>query len=297
MNNQFFSQAEAFVTIARCGSITAAAEELGTTKSGISQKLSSFEARLGLRLFDRTTRQLSLTEAGTRILEICRPPVEQILLAEQTIGFSANMDATPEGRVTLSGSNSYLTREIVPRLSGFQQKYPNVEVFLKGGDKRADFAGEDIDLGIRVGPVMNVGLLAIPLRPLQRHLCASPTLLDRLGHPNIPEHLTGFPSVLREQEKPIWTFSNGRHSVSHHVRSIALKVNSIELAYQAVLDGIGIALLADIICADDLATGKLVRLLPEWQASKINVSLLARTRKPLKPQVEALRTYLIETLA
>jgi len=296
MNNRFFAHAEVFVTVVRCKSMTAAAVELQTTKSNISQKLSDFEALLDLKLLHRTTRQMKLTPAGERLYQTCAKAVDATIVAAAEVGHTYKTIAHPAGKVTISGSSAYLTSTIIPIIRPFLQDYPEIKPVFIGSDRRVDFAVEDIDIGFRIGPVRTGNYLATPAPPLERILCASPQLLQTQNPIKHPKDLASMSCILREQEKPQWQFQRGKKTVKYQITTPALTVNIIEMARAAAINGLGFCVLASSVIEQDLHEGHLQHVLPEWKVSPIPVTLLCRHFRLQKPQVNALHKFLVSQL-
>lgn len=296
MNNRFFPLAANFVMVQRCGSITAAAAEMRLSKSLVSQRLSEFEEMLGLKLLTRTTRRISLTTAGERVLASCSPLVDQAATAETELGLGLTPDQPAEGQVRISGANSYLTRIITPLLPKLLQQHPGIRPVLVGSDQPVDLAAEDIDIGIRIGPVAPQPGARIALEPLERYICAAPGLIPNPGDIRCPADLAGLPTVLRRQEKPAWHLQRNQERITHIVADPCLSVSTIELAHAAVREGLGICLMADVIVEEDLRSGRLIRLLPGWQVTPIPVTMICRSGG--RPgAVAAARSFLTAELA
>lgn len=293
MNNRFFTLAEAFVAVVRHNSITEAAAELRTSKSGISQKISELEALVDASLLKRTTRKMTLTPAGRKLFETCVGAVDATAKAAIEAGAVTEPGGPVTGRVTLSGSNSYLTHIILPALPRFLQDFPRVRPILVGSDRRVDFAEENVDLGIRIGPADAGRHHAVPLTPLSRVLCASPELVQSLGGLSHPDALTDAPCILREQENADWIMERDTATHCHRVSGAKLVVNTIELSHHAARKGLGVALLAKVIVRDDIARGHLVQVLPDWGFADIPVTLLSRRSRMGKTAVRTLHRYLV----
>ncbi|WP_108860836.1 LysR family transcriptional regulator [Ruegeria sp. Alg231-54] len=294
MNDRFYSCAKALVATVRAGSMSAAAAELNTTKSSISQKLALFEAELGLVLLDRSGRAVTPTSAGRRIFEICTGPVDAALEAEAELGFARGGKIA--GRVSVSGPNSLLGTVFVPLLTGLQSRYPNVELELHADDSRSDFATEDIDLAFRTGPADKGRFISAALPPAQRAPYASPLLLERMRTVNQPADLLSVSCVLRTQESGKWLFKNEAGQSEAVAPPVGLRVNTMELAITAVLTGHAVAMLPTLLAQQDERAGNLVRLLPEWSTEPVPLNLLCRLERLAAPQVAAVRQYVIEAL-
>jgi len=293
MNNKFFKYAEIFVAVVQCNSITSAAESLKTSKSNVSQKLSDFETWLDLKLLSRTTRQMELTPAGKRVYQICRQSVEATTKAASEIGLKYVSGTQPNGRVTVSGSNIYLTSLLLPRLQLFLEQYPDVNPIFIGSDRKVDFAAEDVDIGIRIGPVLPGNYMATPIRPLKRILCASKDYFSTHDVPAHPRDLAHQSCILREQETPTWQFQNENEIYEHHIRAPKITVNTIELAHAAVKGGLGHCVLATFVVERDIAHQRICRILPDWEILPIPVTLLCKPSRLMRPQVSALHKFLV----
>ncbi|KAB7610210.1 LysR family transcriptional regulator [Amylibacter sp. SFDW26] len=297
MNNKFYAQAEAFVTVVRCNSISGAALELKTTKSNISQKLADLEAFLDVTLIKRTTRHMSLTPAGERAFQICERAVDETVNAALLIGALAKPENRPSGRVKVSGSNIYLTKCVLPEMGAFLDSYPDVETIFVGSDLRVDFSAEDIDMGFRIGPIATARNKVIPLKPLKRILCASPKLIDRYGVVKDPRDLMTMPCILREQEQPVWKLELLEERYEHYITEAIFRANTIELSLEGAIQGLGVTLISEVVAADAIAQGQLVQLLPDWGIAPIPVALVLRGTRMNRAQVQALRHYFVSRLA
>jgi len=296
MNNKFFAYAEVFVAVVRCNSITLAAQELKTTKSNVSQKLSDFEALLDLKLLYRTTRRMELTPAGARVFKTCSDAVDAAIIAASTLSLGFNRNIRPQGKVILSGSNTYLTKIVLPNVRGFLEEYRDIKLVLIGSDRKVDFVAEDVDLGIRIGPVEPAQTMSAPLQPLSRILCASPAFLASHKMPQHPGDLAGLTYIVREQEKPVWQLQKGKEIHRHHVTGAKITSNTIETAHAAALNGLGLCVLASVIVESDILQNRLCRVLPEWDIAPLPVTMLWRQSRILKPQVNLLHKHLIARL-
>lgn len=292
MNDRFYSRAKALVATVRAGSMSAAAAELKTTKSAISQKLALFEAELGLVLLDRSGRAVAPTAAGRRIFEICAGPVDAALEAEAELGFARS--GKTAGRVSVSGPNSLLGTVFVPLLAGLRSRCPEIELELHADDSKSDFAAEDIDLAFRTGPADKGRFISAALPSAQRAPYASPAFVERVESVTQPAELASLPCILRTQEPDKWLFKNedAQHQVVEPI--IGLRVNTMELAYAAVLEGQGVALLPSLLAEPDEQIGRLVRLIPDWSTDPVSMTLLCRPERLSAPSVAAVRRYILD---
>lgn len=296
MNSKFFSQAEAFVAVARNGSITEAAHALRVSKSNVSQKLSEFEQDLDLKLFERTTRKITLTPAGKTLLAKCAKAVDGVSYVRSEFGVQGQSGADISGVVTLSGSNIYLTEYVLPKLHNFFEMYPNIRLRAVGSDHPIDPLANGVDLRIRIGDVNPSGVRVFPLQSIERVLCIGVSAkLDTSGIDH-PRQLDRVPVILREQENPVWNFHHKFTEWQLKTTGPQLLVNSYEMSVQAVRNGYGMAILAKSIVSNDIIEGRIVQLIPDWQVSPLPVSLTVVYSKLTKPHIKALSSYLTQTL-
>ncbi|MGH1481984.1 MAG: LysR family transcriptional regulator [Geminicoccales bacterium] len=292
MNDRFYSCAKALVATIRAGSMSAAAVELKTTKSAISQKLALFEAELGLTLLDRSGRAVTPSAAGHRIFDICVGLVDAALEAEANLGLVKG--DTIAGRVSISGPNSLLSTIFVPMMPGLQDQYPDIELELHADDSRTDFAADDIDLAFRTGTPSKGRNIVATLPSTQRAPYASPDFLSRIGPIKQPGDLEAIPSILRQQESVPWSFQNVAGNQQTITPKAVLRVNTMELAHAAARTGHGIAMLPSLLAQAEVASGTLVRLIPEWSVDLVKMSLLCRAARLSAPPVAAIRRYILD---
>lgn len=292
MNDRFYSCARALVATIRAGSISAAAVELKTTKSAISQKLSLFEAELGLELLDRSGRSVSPTAAGRRIFEVCVDPVDAAAEAEAQLGLMHTDKIS--GRVAISGPNTLLCTVLVPMLTGLHVRYPDIEIELFADDARTDFSTEDIDLSFRTGDPGKGKHVASLLRMADRAVCASPQFLEQMPSVEHPTDLEKVPCILRQHENPEWTFKDQRGRYRTISPDVKLRTNTMELAHAAAKLGSGVAILPTLTVRAELDRGELIELLPTWQTDQVKLSLLCRAARLSTPAVAAVRQYVLE---
>ncbi|MEP5729805.1 MAG: LysR family transcriptional regulator [Sulfitobacter sp.] len=292
MNSKFYAQAEVLVEIVRQGSMTAAAEVLRLSKSNVSQKIAEMESDLDAVLLKRNTRAIELTHAGHRVYDLCVKAVDALQLARGEVGHELQ-SAVPQGVVSLSGSTPFLSEFIMPLLPGLREDLPLVRINLAGGDYPVDQRAEAIDLRIRIGKTDTDGVKAYPLAPLERVLCLHADLLQEAEVATDPINLSGFPLILRTQEKPEWVLQKNNKKIVQEVANPALLVNSYELCVSAVRNGLGAAVLAKAVVQEDMNQGSIVELLPDWAVDPIPVSLVVPISKLRRPEVIAVTRYIV----
>lgn len=279
-----------FVEVMKQGSFAAVARDRNIDPSSVSRAIAGLEEELGIRLFQRTTRQLSPTEAGTTYFERVEPLVEEM---QQAIDITADMSGQPKGTLRVTASVSFGLKCIVPLLHEFGVLYPDLTIDLLLTDATVDLFAERIDISVRLGLLADSTLIAQQLMRTHYAVCASPQYLKRCGQlerPSDIEHhdcllfpLAGFRSR--------WIFrdSNGdERDIS--VRGHTIISNAIALQ-QCAISGMGLALLPHWLIAEDLRDGRLIKVFPDYEVTATNFSTAAwlvypsRAYVPLKVRV------------
>ncbi|KTT63217.1 hypothetical protein NS383_20975 [Pseudomonas oryzihabitans] len=253
-----------YVKVVAAGGFSAAARELKMTHSAISKRMSRLEERLKTQLIIRTTRGMTLTEAGEQYWREAKQIVERIEGLESTIIGSSG---TPHGQLRVSASTAFGRQQIVPAVVDFIKLYPAVDVDLTLTDRVVDLKEERVDVAIRSGSLKDSGLIARKLVPNERILCASPAYLADHPRPMEPGDLANhlclklnFPSEFDE-----WEFIGTQNRKIKTGGSFVC--NSVEALHMACLAGLGIARLPEFLLGEDLASGRLVSLLDEVRPS------------------------------
>jgi DNA-binding transcriptional LysR family regulator len=286
-----FAAMDAFARIAETGSFSATARLLRLSKSQISRQISSLEAELGAQLFQRTTRSLSLTEAGrayyTRVTQILAQVEEADLSVRQ-------LQSAPRGKLRVNAPISFTIRRLAPWLPNFQTLYPEIEIDMVMNDRVIDLLNEEFDLAIRIGRLVDSSLIARKLAPVRRVVCASPAYLDLHGVPAVPEDLKRHATLCYSNSDGIdeWRFvgPDGR-LLPVRVKS-KLHANNGDLLLIAAQHGMGIVDLPDFIVGNDLATGRLVALLEDFVHQESAVYAVYPRGRYLSPKVRVFIDFL-----
>lgn len=254
-----------FVEVMRRRSFSAVAHDRGVAPSSISRAIDALERRLGARLFQRTTRKVTPTEAGAAYFERIEAVVEELARASTVI---EDMAASPRGSLRVTASVSFGLQRIAPLLAAFIEAYPELNLEMVFTDAVVDLAAERIDVALRHGPLADSSLVARKLVSVAYTLCASPSYLARHGSPATPADLArhrclGFSTSATRSRWRLQRRSDGDEVVVHPRRVMN---NGIALARCAV-DGGGLVLLSDWLVGDELGRGALVRILPEYEAT------------------------------
>ncbi|MGX0890728.1 LysR family transcriptional activator of dmlA [Pseudomonas sp. ADAK2 TE3594] len=282
-----------FYLLANKGSLAATARELGVTPPAVSKRLSALEARLGIRLVNRTTRSMSLTSEGELYFSHAARILTQIDEVEQLI---SNSRATPKGLIRVNASLGFGRRYIGPALAAFFALYPEVEIQLEISDHPLDLATHGFDLGIRFGTLPDATFHARKIASNRRLLCASPLYLEKHGVPlrltDLQQHNCIF---LRQNETPygVWSFAHGGRTQNIKVRG-ALGCNDGEVALNWALEGYGILLRAEWDIARYVRSGRLRLVLEDQTPTRADVYAVYPQQLHLSARVRCLIDFLVE---
>jgi len=283
-----------FTKVVETRSFTGAAEQLGLPKSTVSRKLAQLEERLGVRLVQRTTRKLALTDIGEAYYERCSRIVADIAAAEQLV---TDMQATPRGRLRVTAPIDLSTRYLGGIIAEFIAANPEVNVEVEATDRIVDLIEEGFDLGIRFGPLPESTLIARRLCVIESMLCAAPSYLARRGTPQTIEDLDAHDRVLFTPSVRIqsWTLHSG-DGIYEFGRPARFACNNVSAVRDAALSGAGIAVLTDFMIAADLEAGVLVPVLGQWRATPTEAHAVYPARQNLPPRLALFLEHLAKSL-
>ena len=286
------SELQLVVELARAGGMSAAARQLDVTPAAVSKRLAQIEARLGVRLFNRSTRRLSLTAEGEVYLESARRILDEIEDLDQLI---ASRQDSPRGRLKVNAPLGFGRSYIAPAIAEFAQKYPDVTLQLQLTDTPADFVRDAFDVAIRFGDQPDTRLIARKIAPNRRLVCASPGYLKTHGVPTTPHDLARHQCiVLRQNEDAysLWRFTHGRRSETVKVRG-ALSSNDGEVTLTWGLAGLGILQRAEWDLARYLRSGRLVRVLEDYALPQADIYAVFPERHHLSAKVRIFVDFLV----
>ena len=279
-----------FVEVVKAHSFRKAAEAMAMPNSTLSRRISGLEKAIGLRLLNRTTRKIELTEAGQLYFDRCKRIVDEARLAHEQLG---EMLAHPSGLLRASLPVDFANIYLAPLIAEFARRYPGISFEFDLTPRQVDLVSEPVDVVIRMGEPADSNLIARKLAILSRRLYASPRYLELNGEPSDPSELVNH-ECLRLRKAGKWQLSHSGEVVEVEVGG-RFQLNSVGMLRRLATLDLGIALLPEGIAADDLRTGLLQPVLPQWQANPIPVYALTETRLlPAKTQrfIEFLREQL-----
>jgi DNA-binding transcriptional LysR family regulator len=279
---QFFAQ------VAKEQSFTKAASRLAVPKSSVSRAIRNLEARLGVRLLVRTTRSVSLTEAGEIYLSRCQRLLEDAEQADLEIG---TLQASPRGRLRVGAPAAFARSILGPLLGEFLAQYPDLRlnVQLLGGDSISRERG--IDISIRPGPLEDSGLLVKFLMRIRLGVFANPLCFRNRDIPNSPEDLRSHSCITTDcgsfgerGDSTVWRLLRGAETQEVRVES-RVSVPDPTINHQLAVAGIGIAILSQSVAQEDVHQGRLMRVIPDWEPSPVEFHAVYPTRLSLSPNV------------
>ncbi|HDR9769968.1 TPA: LysR family transcriptional regulator [Burkholderia cepacia ATCC 25416] len=275
-----------FVAVVDAGSLTAAAERLGLTKTVVSTHMQRLESEVGANLLVRTTRRLSVTDAGRVFYDACR----DIVRAAESALDAVSSDAGPlRGTLRVSVPIDYGALVVAPAVVALRDRHPGLDVELVANDRVVDLVADNLDVAIRIGRLADSNYRAVQLGTYEKWLVASPAFVARHGRPQDTDALAALPFVMlstlpRPQTLELEDANGGTASV----RCVAHVVSNTATACRAiVLAGGGFGLLTDFSTADDVAAGRLVRLLPAWRSAPAGIHAVYPSTRLPSPKVRA----------
>ncbi|MGQ3297299.1 LysR substrate-binding domain-containing protein [Reyranella sp.] len=264
MSRLLLNELDAVVAIARAGSFRAAAQGLGMSTTGLSNAVAKLEARVGVRLFNRTTRSVSLTDAGRAFVEQVSPALRDIHGALDT---ARSRQATPSGTLRINAFAAGAREIISPLVLEFLRRHREVHVDLVTEGRLVDIVADGFDLGLRRADLVPADMIAVPLGRPQRHaVVASPAYFKQHGKPRVPTDLARHPCIRTRLPNGAmfrWHFEKRGETVQIDVTG-PITLDEASLARATVLEGLGVGYFLEQDVRDDIEDGRLVRILDDW---------------------------------
>jgi DNA-binding transcriptional LysR family regulator len=279
-----------FAEVVATGSFTEAARRLGLSKASVSREVARLERRLGAQLLRRTTRSMSLTEIGETFYSGCQRVAEEAEQAERSVGA---LQAEPRGEIRLAASTSFGQIQIAPRLPAFLARYPKVRVRMDLRDQMVDLVSEKLDLAVRIsGRLADATLVQRRLCPIRFVVCAAPSYLKKRGVPREPREL--------ERHNCLGVGASPWRPMLPGVRALRLQgdlyVDNGDALRRIACLGHGVVCLPTYLVGEDLAAGRLVRILPDTLELEASLFAIYPQSHHPSPKVRALIDYLADEL-
>lgn len=287
------TEIELFVKIAELGGLTRAAEAIGLSNASASRHLHSLETRLAGRLFERTTRSLTLTDVGAEFLRSCTIALGELKEAESTVTAAR---LKPTGTLRIAASVSFAIHHITPIVKAYTRRYPDVNIHMETANRYHDLIDNNIDVAIRTREYeVDSNITIRRVAETRRILSASPGYLDTHGMPATVEELQSHPLL-------IYTYSNNPNTLSFQregekkvIKSKGLlESNEGQVLRVAALNGMGILVQPKYIVYDDLVAGRLISVLDEWDLPRLSINVAFQSRRHMSAKVRTFVDFLVE---
>jgi DNA-binding transcriptional LysR family regulator len=292
MNDRFFAL-QLFIRVARTESFSVAARELGLSQPSASRIVADLEKEVGVALFTRTTRAVTLTEAGSDYLIRS----EAILAAFEEANHAARGTGELRGMLRIALSTSLAIRTVLPNLSPFVKRHPKLRMEFMLNDEKQDLVTDAVDVALRVGPLADSSAIARKIGVNYRVLAASPAYLAHAGTPEKPSDLPQHSIIVGPAGRGMdgWVFKKDGKSTSVRVEGRFL-VNGSEGATSAALAGLGIMSTGALSILRELQSGQLVRVLPDWEMGTADVNVVLPAGRATKPSARAFADFVVSEL-
>jgi LysR family transcriptional regulator for bpeEF and oprC len=276
---------QVFSKVVEHGSFTAAARRLDMPNATVSTLVRNLEAHLGVRLINRTTRRMHLTDDGAAYHERCLRILAEI---DETESALARTRTKPQGRLRVDLPTAFGRMHFVHAMPAFLERYPDIRLMMTMTDRRVDLLEDGIDAAVRGGPLEDSNLIARRIHDARYVVCASPEFIRRHGEPQSPKDLKyfrclGFYSPLTEQVSP-WLFKRDNETVEHEVDA-SININSSDALIEAAIVGAGIIFLLDVSVSRAVGSGTLKPLLTDWNTNSVPLSVVYHQTRHLSAKV------------
>ena len=279
-----------FVTVADTNGFTAAANKLSTSVAQVSRRVAALEQHLGVKLLNRTTRKITLTEAGQLYFQQCKHLIDGLELAELAV---TQMQSSPQGIIKVTAPVTYGEQQLSPLFNAFLEQYPKVNLDITLTNQTLDLIESGIDVAIRLGRLQNSNLIAKRLASRQLHVCASKAYLSKFGQPHTLAELNNHQCL-------VGTISNWRFRQNEQEKSVKvsgrIKCNSGFALHQAAKKGLGLVQLPDYYVKHDMESGELVEVLSQYRDKQEGIWALYPENRQLSTKVRLFIDFLAEHL-
>jgi DNA-binding transcriptional LysR family regulator len=289
-----FDEINAFTAVADARSFTHAARRLGVSSAQVSKLVARLENRLGARLLNRTTRDVSLTDTGRAYLERARSLVEEFDALEGSVRDQSG----PRGLLRISAPVSFGANQLTPALLDFAAAYPEVSLDVSATDRMVNLVEEGFDVGVRIGLLPDSSVIARKLAPVRLVTCAAPAYLQAAGAPAAPADLVHHEAILDNnmRDPTVWTYGGAGEEQEVRVHG-RLRFGGADACVSAARRGLGITVTPAFAAADDLRTGRLIPLLCAYEPQLIHVHAVYPHARHLAAKVRVFVDFLAERFA
>jgi DNA-binding transcriptional LysR family regulator len=287
---------EIFVKVAELKSFSAAATALHLSRTLVSERVRDLEQNLGVRLLQRTTRRVALTEPGAAFLDRVRLGIAAL---DEAAAEASSLSVKPRGLLRVNAPMSFGFRHLAPAVGAFMLRYPEVRVELTLTDRLVNLIEDNVDVAIRIGDLRDSSLIARKLAKCRMMLCAAPSYLKRVGAPKHPRDLRDHSCLaytywLAGDE---WRFKRKNEEIAVHAGEASLRCNNGDAVAEAAAEGAGIALQPNFIVGPLIRQGRLIEILPGWRASEFGVYAVYPESQFVPAKSRALMDHLAKAYA
>tara|TARA_R110002049_G_scaffold7928_5_gene44509 strand:- start:2653 stop:3594 length:942 start_codon:yes stop_codon:yes gene_type:complete len=275
-----------FAIVVSSGSFTKAAEKLKLPKSTVSRKVSQLEKRIGVRLINRTTRNLKPTETGKLYFSQCQKMLEQAEEADRIVN---NMQSEPSGLLRISTPLAFGTPFFIDVIKQFLERYPKVNVEIISDNKQVDMLEQEVDIAFRIGPLSDSSLIARNIGTARLSLCASPEYIKKNGKPKSIQELEKHTCISHPVSPWVFQTSHGKTDFIPASRMIA---NDMEMIRNMVKEGFGIGAVPQILISEDLKNNSLIKILPDILFQERTFYLVYPSRREPPSKVVAFTEFI-----
>lgn len=283
-----------FVAVAEEEGFAAAARRLAMSPPAVTRAIAALEARLGVKLLNRSTRYVRVTEAGQRYMDDARRIIAEVDAADEA---TAGINAEPRGHLTVTAPVLFGKMFVMPGIVDYLQRYPAMDVSAMFLDRVVNLLEEGVDVGIRIGELPDSSMKAIRVGQIRRVLCASPAYLAQAGQPQHPDQLRDHCMIAASSVTPMieWRFSHQGQNMAFKFKP-RLTVNSNDAAIEASLAGLGVSRLLSYQVDTLFNTGQLIRLLPEYETAPLPVHVVHRESRYASTKVRSFVDLIVAQL-
>lgn len=282
-----------FAKVAELGGFTAAADALGLSKSMVSRQVSALEDQLGVRLLNRTTRRINLTEAGTVVFERAQRIVAE---AQEAAEEATCVEGAVRGQLRINAPMSFGISQLGPVMPEFMERYPEINVDLVLNDRRVDLIEEGFDVSLRISALTDSSLIARQLAPVERYIVGAPAYFEKHGVPKRPADLADHDFMLytllaRPNQLEMTNAKGEKEQVELKGRFLC---NNADAMVGMMLKGMGLVFSPDVLCHEHLKSGKLVRVLEDWSVPPLTLHAIYPHTRHLAAKVRAFVDFTVE---
>ena len=281
---------ETFVVITETGGVSPAARRLGTSKSNVSRRLIRLESGMGVQLLVRTSRGISLTEAGTTFLEYALRVCSEMNAAREAI----LPDGALQGRLRITAPQWFAANHLAPILADMAKRHPRLHIYADYSDRLVDLAAEGYDCAVRAGFLRDSSLIARKIGSIKSRLVASPDYIEQYGEPSSPQMVKEHHALMQGTET--WRFLDGEKTIAIHPQGRIKANNGTALAVAAAA-GLGLAYLPDFFVAEYLESGQLVDVMKQFPLPEAGIYLVRPAGQQSSRKINVLTEFLLEHFA